>query len=106
LARHLLRRGQGPHEHIAKHGLALHLPRGERAGVGRAARGQNDRRTADCRFEKARHPVDHPNGGGEGRTSGGRHPVTPWGKSTKGKKTRSNKSSNKFILRSRHQKKG
>ncbi|MET0381092.1 MAG: 50S ribosomal protein L2 [Methyloceanibacter sp.] len=54
----------------------------------------------------AMNPVDHPHGGGEGRTSGGRHPVTPWGKSTKGKKTRSNKSSNKFILRSRHQKKG
>jgi large subunit ribosomal protein L2 len=50
-------------------------------------------------------PVDHPHGGGEGRTSGGRHPVTPWGKSTKGKKTRTNKASDKFILRSRHQKK-
>ena len=50
-------------------------------------------------------PIDHPHGGGEGRTSGGRHPVTPWGKSTKGKKTRSNKASDKFILRSRHQKK-
>ena len=47
-------------------------------------------------------PVDHPHGGGEGRTSGGRHPVTPWGKPTKGKKTRTNKSSNKFIMRSRH----
>ncbi|MBA4100581.1 MAG: 50S ribosomal protein L2, partial [Rhodospirillum sp.] len=43
-------------------------------------------------------PVDHPHGGGEGRTSGGRHPVTPWGKPTKGKKTRSNKSTNRFIL--------
>ena len=50
----------------------------------------------------AMNPVDHPHGGGEGRTSGGRHPVTPWGKSTKGKKTRSNKASDKFILRSRH----
>ena len=47
-------------------------------------------------------PVDHPHGGGEGRTSGGRHPVTPWGKPTKGKRTRSNKSTDKFILRSRH----
>jgi len=47
-------------------------------------------------------PVDHPHGGGEGRTSGGRHPVTPWGKPTKGKKTRSNKSTTKFILASRH----
>ena len=53
----------------------------------------------------AMNPVDHPHGGGEGRTSGGRHPVTPWGKSTKGKRTRSSKVSNKFILRSRHQKK-
>jgi large subunit ribosomal protein L2 len=50
-------------------------------------------------------PVDHPHGGGEGRTSGGRHPVTPWGKPTKGKKTRSNKSTDKFIMRSRHAKK-
>jgi large subunit ribosomal protein L2 len=51
-------------------------------------------------------PVDHPHGGGEGRTSGGRHPVTPWGKPTKGKKTRSNKATDKFIVRSRHIKKG
>ena len=51
-------------------------------------------------------PVDHPHGGGEGRTSGGRHPVTPWGKPTKGKKTRSNKATDKFIMRSRHARKG
>ncbi|MCV0377956.1 50S ribosomal protein L2 [Nitratireductor sp.] len=50
-------------------------------------------------------PVDHPHGGGEGRTSGGRHPVSPWGKPTKGMKTRSNKSTDKFIMRSRHQRK-
>ena len=50
-------------------------------------------------------PVDHPHGGGEGRTSGGRHPVTPWGKPTKGAKTRSNKSTDKLILRSRHARK-
>ena len=50
-------------------------------------------------------PVDHPHGGGEGRTSGGRHPVTPWGKPTKGKKTRQNKATDKFIVRSRHLKK-
>jgi len=50
-------------------------------------------------------PVDHPHGGGEGRTSGGRHPVTPWGKPTKGKRTRSNKATDKFIMRSRHQRK-
>jgi large subunit ribosomal protein L2 len=53
----------------------------------------------------AMNPVDHPHGGGEGRTSGGRHPVSPWGKPTKGKKTRSNKATDKFILRSRHQRK-
>ena len=50
-------------------------------------------------------PVDHPHGGGEGRTSGGRHPVTPWGKPTKGKKTRTNKSTTKFIVTSRHKSK-
>src|ERR687887_996894 len=50
-------------------------------------------------------PIDHPHGGGEGRTSGGRHPVTPWGFPTKGKKTRSNKSTNRFILLSRHKRK-
>ena len=44
-------------------------------------------------------PVDHPHGGGEGRTSGGRDPVTPWGVSTKGKKTRNNKKTNVFILK-------
>lgn len=54
----------------------------------------------------AMNPVDHPHGGGEGRTSGGRHPVTPWGKPTKGAKTRSNKSTDKYILRSRHARKG
>src|SRR6478752_3652267 len=50
-------------------------------------------------------PVDHPHGGGEGRTSGGRHPVTPWGFPTKGKKTRNNKSTSKFIISSRHARK-
>ena len=53
----------------------------------------------------AMNPVDHPHGGGEGRSSGGRHPVTPWGKPTKGKRTRSNRSTDKYILRSRHLKK-
>ena len=53
----------------------------------------------------AMNPVDHPHGGGEGRSSGGRHPVTPWGKPTKGKRTRSNKSTDKFIVRSRHARK-
>jgi large subunit ribosomal protein L2 len=48
-------------------------------------------------------PVDHPHGGGEGRTSGGRHPVTPWGMPTKGYKTRNNKRTQRLIIRSRHQ---
>jgi large subunit ribosomal protein L2 len=49
----------------------------------------------------AMNPVDHPHGGGEGRTSGGRHPVSPWGQPTKGYKTRSNKRTNHLILRRR-----
>jgi large subunit ribosomal protein L2 len=49
----------------------------------------------------AMNPVDHPHGGGEGRTSGGRHPVTPWGVPTKGHKTRKNKRTDKFIVRRR-----
>jgi large subunit ribosomal protein L2 len=53
----------------------------------------------------AMNPIDHPHGGGEGRTSGGRNPVTPWGKPTKGRKTRSNKTTDKFIIRTRHVKK-
>src|SRR5918996_4420463 len=50
----------------------------------------------------AMNPIDHPHGGGEGRPSGGRHPVTPWGKPTKGKKTRHNKATDRFIVRRRH----
>ncbi len=52
----------------------------------------------------AMNPVDHPHGGGEGRTSGGRHPVTPWGVSTKGYKTRKNKRTTKMIVRDRRKK--
>ena len=51
----------------------------------------------------AMNPIDHPHGGGEGRSSGGRHPVTPWGKPTKGKKTRRNKATDRLIVRRRHQ---
>ena len=50
----------------------------------------------------AMNPVDHPHGGGEGKTSGGRHPVSPWGVPTKGYKTRSNRTTNKFIVRKRN----
>jgi large subunit ribosomal protein L2 len=49
----------------------------------------------------AMNPIDHPHGGGEGRTSGGRHPVTPWGKGTKGNKTRHNKATDRMIVRRR-----
>ncbi len=52
----------------------------------------------------AMNPVDHPHGGGEGRTSGGRHPVSPWGTPTKGYKTRSNKRTDKQIVRRRNRK--
>lgn len=51
----------------------------------------------------AMNPIDHPHGGGEGKTSGGRHPVTPWGKCTKGKRTRNNKRTDKLIIRKRYQ---
>ena len=53
----------------------------------------------------AMNPIDHPHGGGEGRTSGGRHPVTPWGKPTKGARTRRNKKTDALIVRRRHKKK-
>jgi large subunit ribosomal protein L2 len=52
----------------------------------------------------AMNPVDHPHGGGEGRTSGGRHPVSPWGQPTKGYKTRSNKRTESMIVRHRQKK--
>ena len=52
----------------------------------------------------AMNPVDHPHGGGEGRTSGGRHPVSPWGTPTKGYKTRKNKRTNCFIVKRRGKK--
>ena len=52
----------------------------------------------------AMNPVDHPHGGGEGRTSGGRHPVSPWGVPTKGYKTRTNKRSDKLIVSRRKRK--
>jgi large subunit ribosomal protein L2 len=53
----------------------------------------------------AMNPIDHPHGGGEGKTSGGRHPVTPWGKPTKGKRTRNNKRTDRQIMRRRHSQK-
>ena len=53
----------------------------------------------------AMNPIDHPHGGGEGRSSGGRHPVSPWGKPTKGKRTRSNKKTDQLIMRRRRSRK-
>jgi large subunit ribosomal protein L2 len=67
-----------------------------------------ERATIDVQFVRpkvrgvAMNPVDHPHGGGEGKTSGGRHPVTPWGKKTRGPKTRKNKSTDRLIVRRRH----
>lgn len=66
--------------------------------LGKAGRSRNIGRRPVVRGV-AMNPVDHPHGGGEGKTSGGRHPVTPWGKGTKGKKTRRNKSTNKYIVK-------
>jgi large subunit ribosomal protein L2 len=69
--------------------------------LGKAGRSRHKGRRPHVRGV-AMNPIDHPHGGGEGRTSGGRHPVTPAGKPTKGAKTRSNKATDKFIIRSRH----
>jgi large subunit ribosomal protein L2 len=69
--------------------------------LGKAGRSRHMGRRPSVRGV-AMNPIDHPHGGGEGRTSGGRHPVTPWGKPTKGRKTRSNKKTDALIIRSRH----
>jgi large subunit ribosomal protein L2 len=72
--------------------------------LGKAGRVRNKGRRPHVRGV-AMNPIDHPHGGGEGRTSGGRHPVTPWGKPTKGRKTRKNTATDKLIIRSRHARK-
>ena len=72
--------------------------------IGKAGRARHQGKRPSVRGV-AMNPVDHPHGGGEGRTSGGRHPVTPWGKPTKGKRTRSNKATDRLIIRSRHARK-
>jgi len=72
--------------------------------MGKAGRNRHKGRRPHVRGV-AMNPVDHPHGGGEGKTSGGRHPVTPWGQPTKGRKTRTNKATDKFIIRSRHARK-
>ena len=83
---------------------ALSNPDGQNVKLGKAGRSRWLGQRPKVRGV-AMNPVDHPHGGGEGRTSGGRHPVTPWGHSTKGKRTRSNKATTKFIIRRRHVKK-
>jgi large subunit ribosomal protein L2 len=72
--------------------------------IGKAGRNRHKGRRPHVRGV-AMNPIDHLHGGGEGKTSGGRHPVTPWGVPTKGHKTRTNKATDKFIIRSRHVKK-
>src|SRR5471032_258991 len=72
--------------------------------IGKAGRNRHKGRRPHVRGV-AMNPIDHPHGGGEGRTSGGRNPVTPWGQPTKGRKTRKNQATDKYIIRSRHVKK-
>lgn len=72
----------------------------EKVSIGKAGRSRWLGRRPKVRGV-AMNPVDHPHGGGEGRTSGGRHPVTPWGIPTKGYKTRTNKTSSRFIVKQR-----
>ncbi len=72
----------------------------ENVNIGKAGRSRWAGRRPNVRGV-AMNPVDHPHGGGEGRSSGGRHPVTPWGVPTKGHKTRKNKRSDRFIVRRR-----
>jgi len=84
---------------------AVSNPDNSNQNLGKAGRNRNKGIRPSVRGV-VMNPIDHPHGGGEGRTSGGRHPVTPWGKPTKGARTRINKSTDKYILRSRHYKKG
>jgi len=79
---------------------AVSNPDQQNISIGKAGRNRWKGRRPSVRGV-AMNPVDHPHGGGEGRTSGGRHPVTPWGKSTKGRKTRRNKKTDGMILRRR-----
>lgn len=83
---------------------AVSNPDNMNQNIGKAGRNRHKGKRPSVRGV-VMNPVDHPHGGGEGRTSGGRHPVTPWGKPTKGAKTRSNKQTDKMILRSRHARK-
>ena len=85
---------------------AVSNPDNSNQNIGKAGRNRNYGKRPSVRGV-VMNPIDHPHGGGEGRTSGGRHPVTPWGKPTKGARTRDKgKASSKLIIRSRHAKKG
>lgn len=122
----LLRSAGASGQLVAKEGsyVTIKLRSGEmrkilakcRAVVGEVSNGENNLRSLGKAGAKrwrgirptvrgvAMNPVDHPHGGGEGKTSGGRHPVTPWGKPTKGYKTRNNKTTDKYIVRRRKKK--
>ena len=80
---------------------AVSNPDNSNQNLGKAGRSRNLGRRPSVRGV-AMNPVDHPHGGGEGKSSGGRHPVTPWGKPTRGMRTRKNKATDKYILRRRH----
>jgi len=122
----LVRSAGGSAQLLAKEGAyaQIRLPSGEvrmvhldcRATVGQVSNPEHDTQSIGKagrtrwmgRRPKVRgvamNPVDHPHGGGEGRTSGGRHPVTPWGVPTKGHRTRKNKSTDQYIVRRRRRK--
>lgn len=80
---------------------AVSNPDNANRNLGKAGRSRHMGRRPGVRGV-AMNPVDHPHGGGEGKSSGGRHPVTPWGKPTRGMRTRRNKTTDKHILRRRH----
>ncbi len=82
---------------------AVSNPDNQNIVIGKAGRNRWRGRMPSVRGV-AMNPIDHPHGGGEGKTSGGRHPVTPWGKGTKGTKTRKNKATDRYIVRRRRQK--
>jgi len=83
---------------------AVSNPDNSNQNLGKAGRSRHLGRRPSVRGV-VMNPIDHPHGGGEGRTSGGRHPVTPWGKPTKGARTRKSKRSDALIVRSRHARK-
>jgi len=82
---------------------AVSNPDNKNTKVGKAGRNRWKGKRPSVRGV-AMNPVDHPHGGGEGKTSGGRHPVTPWGVPTKGKRTRKKKRSDDLIMRRRYHK--